>query len=130
MQPTRRSLSHKLGQHWQASSVASCKKTCVRFLISAGAIAATDAPAHCLLPSSTPPPLQVTDRVVANSMDFVFVQPFTGGEVITKAGTVIAVDAGQNIFTPHDDCVLVMPSVRQLRPCVTTVRLVKLVLAQ
>ena len=63
-------------------------------------------------------------------MAFVFVQPFTGGEVIAKAGTVITVDAGQNIVTPYDDYVLVMLSVRQLRPCVTTVRLVKLVLAQ
>jgi hypothetical protein len=36
---------------------------------------------------------------------------------------VIATDAGREIATPYDDCVLVMPSLRQLRPGVTTVRL-------
>ena len=37
--------------------------------------------------------------------------------------TPIARDAGEPVCTPYDDCVLVMPSVRQLRPGVTTVRL-------
>ncbi len=63
------------------------------------------------------------DRVVAQSMDFVFTQPYSGSEVIAKAGSLIAVDTGHPIVTPYDDCVLVMPSVRQLRKGVTTVRL-------
>ena len=65
----------------------------------------------------------VTDRVVATSMDFSFTEAFTGGETIDSAGTVIAIDAGCEVVTPYDDCVLVMPSLRQLRPGVTTVRL-------
>ena len=67
--------------------------------------------------------MRVTDRIVAQSMDFVFTEAFTGGEVVAKAGTVIAHDAGQAVVTPHDGCVLVMPSVRQLRPGLTVVRL-------
>jgi hypothetical protein len=70
-----------------------------------------------------PPPVHVTQPVVARSADFAFVQDFHGGETIRRAGTVIAHDAGEPVRTPYDDCVLVMPSVRQLRPGVTTVRL-------
>jgi hypothetical protein len=36
---------------------------------------------------------------------------------------VIAHDQDEAIVTPYDNCVLVMPSLRQLRPGVTTVRL-------
>ncbi len=60
-------------------------------------------------------------------MDFVFTETFTGGEVIPKAGTVIAHDAGRAVVTPHENCVLVMPSVRQLQPGVTVVRLGQLI---
>jgi predicted deacylase len=120
----RISLLLEAGQHWQASSVSVAKNGLVRFLIQAGSITKADLPSGWLLPDSTSPtPVLVTDRVVAQSMDFAFTQSFTGGEVIAKAGTVIAVDAGHAIVTHYDDCVLVMPSVRQLRVGVTTVRL-------
>jgi succinylglutamate desuccinylase len=69
--------------------------------------------------------LSVTDAVVARSMNFEFSQAFTGLEVIERAGTVIAHDAGHAVRTPYDDCVLVMPSLRQLRPGVTVVRLAR-----
>jgi hypothetical protein len=49
-------------------------------------------------------------------MDFSFAEAFSGGETIDSAGTVIATDAGRDVVTPYDDCVLVMPSLRQLRP--------------
>ena len=128
----RIALLLEAGQHWQSSSVAVARNTLARFLIAAGSITQLDAeatlPPGWLQPNATPPaPVKVTDRVVARSMDFVFTQPFTGGEVIAKAGTVIAHDAGQKVATPHDNCVLVMPSVRQLRPGVTVVRLGQLV---
>ncbi len=114
------------GQHWQNSSVSVAKNSLTRFLLQASSLDLVDAPEGWLLASSTPPnALRVTDRVVAQSMDFAFTQAFNGGEVIAKAGTVIAVDAGYSITTPYDNCVLVMPSVRQLRPGVTTVRLAK-----
>jgi predicted deacylase len=124
----RIALLLEAGQHWQASSVAVARNMLARFLIAAGAMLQRDAgaafPVGWLQPDAMPPmPVRVTDRVVAESMDFVFTQPFSGGEVIAKEGTVIAHDAGRAVVTPHDDCVLVMPSVRQLRPGVTVVRL-------
>lgn len=127
----RIALLLEAGQHWQASAVRTSRDTLMRFLVRAGSLAKADVLPGWLLPDNTPPlPVLVTDRVVAQSMDFAFTQPFVGGEVIASAGTVIAVDAGQPIVTPYDNCVLVMPSVRQLKPGVTTVRLGKVALAQ
>ena len=120
----RIALLLEAGQHWQASSVSVAKNAVMRFLIEAGSISKADAPNGWVLPDHTPPaPVQVTDRVVAQSMDFVFSESYTGGEVIAKAGTLIAIDAGQRITTPYNNCMLVMPSLRQLRVGVTTVRL-------
>ena len=122
----RIALLLEAGQHWQAASVRVAKNALMRFLVQAGSIAKSDAPFGWLLPDANPPtPVQVTDRVVAQSMRFAFTQPYSGGEVIANAGTVIAHDVGQPICTPYNDCVLIMPSVRQLRPGVTTVRLGK-----
>lgn len=120
----RIALLLEAGQHWQASSVSVTRNALMRFLVQAGAISRAEVPSGWLLPDSTPPTaVLVTDRVVAQSMDFSFAQPYSGGEMIAKAGSVIAVDTGHPIVTPYDDCVLVMPSVRQLRAGVTTVRL-------
>lgn len=123
----RIALLLEAGQHWQASSVSVAKNALMRFLVQAGSIARADVPDGWMLPDSRPPsPVLVTDRVVAQSMDFAFAQAFTGGEIIANAGTVIAVDTGHPIVTPYDNCVLVMPSLRQLRPGVTVVRLGKM----
>ena len=124
----RIALLLEAGQHWQASSVAVARNMLARFLVAAGSVSQlevnTSSLKDWLQPDTVPPaPVRVTDRIVAQSMDFVFTDAFTGGEVIAKAGTVIAHDAGHAVVTPHDECVLVMPSVRQLRPGVTVVRL-------
>ena len=66
--------------------------------------------------------MEVTGPVVAKSEKFTFTEPFTGLEVIEKAGTVIGDNDGEPVTTPYDDCVLVMPSTRQARNGVTVVR--------
>lgn len=66
--------------------------------------------------------IHVTDAVVADSMAFRFVADYRGLEVIKRAGTLIATDGVREIRTPYDDCVLVMPSLRQLAQGVTVVR--------
>ncbi len=123
----RIALLLEAGQHWDPRSVSVARNALMRFLVQAGALQRQDVPAGWLLPDALPPaPIVVTHRVVAGSMNFRFVPPFasaTGGETIARAGTVIAFDAGREVVTPYDDCVLVMPSLRQLRPGVTTVRL-------
>ena len=127
---SRIALLLEAGQHWQASSVSVARNALMRFLMQAGSICRADVSggwSSWILPDSiAPTPVLVTDRVVARSTDFAFAQPYSGGEVIANAGTVIAVDDGLPIVTPYDNCVLVMPSVRQLRASVTTVRLGKM----
>jgi len=123
-QGERIALLLEAGQHWDPRAVSAVRDTLMRFLIHAGALTRSQAPMGWLLPEKpVPAPVMVTDRVVATSMDFRFSDSYTGGEIIPKAGTVIAIDAGRKVTTPYDNCVLVMPSLRQLRPGVTTVRL-------
>ncbi len=120
----RIALLLEAGQHWEKSSLQTARNVLMRFLVAAGSLERADLPSGWLLPDALPPmPVTVTHRVVARSMDFEFAQDFRGGETIRRAGTTIAFDAGEPLATPYDDCVLVMPSVRQLRPGVTTVRL-------
>lgn len=123
----RIALLLEAGQHWAASSVDHARDVLARFLVQAGAFAREDLPAGWWLPDvpapRAPAPIRVTHRVVARSMDFRFLGDFQGGEIIARAGTAIALDGGEPVITPYDGCVLVMPSVRQLRPGVTTVRL-------
>lgn len=69
--------------------------------------------------------LEVTDAIVAETVDFRFAFTPTDLQVIERKGTVIGHERGREIVTPYDDCVLVMPSLRQLRPGVTVVRLAR-----
>ena len=121
---SRIALLLEAGQHWDPSSVAVARNMLMRFLVRAGAIDGVDEPDGWLMSdAAASAPVTVTHRVVARSMDFEFMDDYRGGEVIRTAGTPIARDAGEPVLTPYDDCVLVMPSLRQLRPGVTTVRL-------
>jgi predicted deacylase len=116
------------GQHWQQASVAAARDVVLRFLLRTQVLrmqeVITAGLQSWLAPDRpSPAPVRVTHAVIARSMQFEFTQAYTGNEVIKTAGTVIAHDEGQAITTPYDNCVLVMPSIRQLRPGVTTVRL-------
>jgi len=68
----------------------------------------------------------VTDTVIATTAQFAFVQPFRGGTVIAARDTLIAMDGTTEIRTPHDDCLLVMPSLRPSRGH-TAVRLARFI---
>ena len=57
---------------------------------------------------------------------FRFTRPLGDMEVIEKAGTAIARDGDEEILTPHDACVIVMPS-RRLNKGQTAVRLGRVV---
>ena len=120
----RIALLLEAGQHWALQAVCVARDTLMRFLVRAGVADPDCLPGGWLLPDKVSPlPIEVTHRVVAQSVDFRFTQPFRGGEKIACAGTLIATDGGREVVTPYDDCVLVMPSLRQLRAGVTTVRL-------
>jgi predicted deacylase len=115
------------GQHWEASAVTVARDTAARFLRLSGVVDEDDLPEGWLQPSpSEMNVVRVTQPVVASSMDFRFAGLYTGLEVFPKASSVIAWSDGQPVLTPYDDCVLVMPSLRQLLPGVTVVRFGKI----
>jgi hypothetical protein len=121
-----RSLLIECGFHGDPASRRVAQDQCVRFLQAAGTLDA--AAAARLLPGWQLPDaerqwaLEVTGPVVARSENFRFAQNYTGLEVIARAGSVIGWNDGEPVTTPYDDCVLVMPSVRQARASVTVVR--------
>ena len=60
--------------------------------------------------------VRITEAVVASSMDSRFAANYTGLETFSDAGSVIGWRDGEPVKTPYPNCVLVMPSLRQLRP--------------
>jgi predicted deacylase len=104
------------GQHWAKSSVDVAIDTCARFLAVTGLL-------EKRFPSVEQRVIRVTEPVVAKSMGFRFASPWKGLELVRKAGTVVAMDGNHSWKTPYDDCVMVMPSVRHLKPGTTMVRL-------
>ncbi|MBP0466804.1 succinylglutamate desuccinylase/aspartoacylase family protein [Roseomonas sp. PWR1] len=98
------------GPHWQLSTVARMDLAAARALRHQGMARPGDAlPAD---PPSLPAPRRavVTRTITAASRDFAFVREFRGGEVIPARNTLIALDGEEEIRTPHDDCLLVMPT--------------------
>jgi hypothetical protein len=121
-----RSLLVECGFHGDPASLGAAQDQCVRFLQAAGTLDAAEAAR--LLPGWQLPDaprqwaLEVTGPVVARSENFRFAEPYTGLEVIERAGSVIGWNDGEPVLTPYDDCVLVMPSTRQAKAGVTVVR--------
>ncbi|WP_028216992.1 M14 family metallopeptidase [Paraburkholderia oxyphila] len=123
----KNALLIECGQHWEARAVTVARDATARFLLLSGVVDEADLPAGWCQP--LPPQMcvvRVTEPVVAKSMDFRFAGEYTGLEVFPKAGAVIGWSDGEPVTTPYDDCILVMPSLRQLRPGVTVVRLGKI----
>lgn len=119
----KEALLIECGQHWEAKAVSVARDCSARFLLLAGTVDPQDLPAGWLAPVSEPVKVvSVTDPVVARSMDFRFAGPYTGLETFAEAGSVIGWNDGEPVTTPYPNCVLVMPSLRQLRPGVTVVR--------
>ena len=120
----KKALLIECGQHWEHAAGVVAIDTLVRFLGLTGVADAAWVQAHARL---TLPALQrlvrVTEPVVARSADFRFLVPTLGLSVIPKAGTPIAQDGDHTWKTPYDDCVLVMPGTRNLKPGGTAVRL-------
>ena len=119
----RSALLVECGQHWEAAAAYVAKDVTARFLALHGIVDAADLPADWLqrLPAASRF-VCVTEPVVASSMDFRFAGHYTGLETFSEAGAVVGWRDGEPVKTPYPNCVLVMPSLRQLRPGVTVVR--------
>ncbi|MEM5383326.1 succinylglutamate desuccinylase/aspartoacylase family protein [Paraburkholderia phymatum] len=123
-QSPRNALLIECGQHWEPSALAVARDVTARFLALSGVADAQDLPAGWTMPLPQEILIvRVTEPVVAKSLDFRFADAYTGLEVFPEAGTVIGWSNGEAVRTPYPDCMLVMPSLRQLRAGVTVVRL-------
>ena len=103
------------GQHWEKSSVDVARETMLRFLIDTGTLSEQTV-AHALNDAVRTPDqqeIQVTEAVVAEALDFRFVQPFKGLETIAKKGDPIAHNGDRVVSAPYDNTVLIMPAVNK-----------------
>jgi predicted deacylase len=119
----KNALLVECGQHWERAAEHVAWQTTWRFLshlgvVDAGAAAREidpDVPAQRLI--------RVTDAVVAHSAAFRFARPFSGLDVVERAGDVIAWDGDTPVRAPYDNCVLVMPVPNNVKTGLTAVRL-------
>ncbi|MDF1793286.1 MAG: M14 family metallopeptidase [Thalassobaculaceae bacterium] len=104
------------GQHWAKSSADIAIDTALHYLRALEMIDAETLTAHRHTePVSEQTVADVTHGYMIRTDAFRFVEDFKGLERFPKAGTVIAVDGGEEVTTPYDDCILVMPNHRALK---------------
>ncbi len=125
------SLLIECGFHGALSSRDVAVDACARFLVESGAVQSMPS-AWYLAPCATDSAggMQgaqrihtVTHAIAGKSAAFKFELPVSALASVPKKGTLLASDGDTQWHTPYDDCTLVMPSMRQLRPGVTVVRL-------
>lgn len=120
----RRAVLVECGQHWERNAEAVARDTMLRFLVVAGALPMAAVEPHLTLPLPARQRLiRVTEAVVPKSRNFRFLVPVVPLGVVEKQGTPIAEDGDTVWRAPYDNTVLVMPSLRHLRPGNTQVRL-------
>ena len=106
------------GQHWERSTVAMAEASVLGLLRHARLLAVDPQGDQPVLQRKHSGPSRfatVTQAVTASTANFVFTQPYRGGDVIAARNTLIALDGAAEIRTPYDDCLLVMPSLRPSR---------------
>ncbi|MCK5777766.1 MAG: succinylglutamate desuccinylase/aspartoacylase family protein [Rhodospirillales bacterium] len=118
----KNSLLVECGQHWEKTSEIVAKESLFRFLAHTGALTKDDIAPH-VGPDPEPQQfIEVSGPVTIKTDKFRFVDEYHGFEVIEKAGTVLAYDGDEEVVTPYDNCVLIMPS-KRLGPGGSAVRL-------
>lgn len=103
------------GQHWARRTVDVARETTLRFLAHYGIIDAERGPLRFAESTPRQSIVEVTHPVTIKSEVFRFARSFTGLEIIEQAGTLIGWDGEDEVRTPYDHCVLVMPSKRLYR---------------
>lgn len=104
------------GHHWSSDSAVVALDTALFFLKAVDMVDPGYFWEHVSDPE--PPPqtvLEVTHGYTIRTDDFYFTSRFTGLERFPSAGEVFAVDGGEEVRTPYDDCVLVMPNHRAVK---------------
>jgi hypothetical protein len=104
----RTAILIEAGQHWEPATVTAMLDS-VQGLFG---VTRLGPPA----PSAARPRCaSVTHVITAASGAFSFARPYRGGDVVPERDTLIALDGGAEVRTPHDNCLLIMPSLRPSR---------------
>ena len=99
------------GYHWAKETAVIALDVTLFFLRAMNMIPTEFFDAH--VTNNPPPPrkgLEITEGLYSKSNTFRFTEHYKGMEVIEAAGTVVARDGDEEIVTPYDNCVLVMPN--------------------
>ena len=109
----RNALLVECGQHWEKAAPEVAWQASLRFLRHFGLLEAAIAKRELSpLPSEPQQVIEVTTTVTITTDAFRFTQPVHGLQTIAHAGTVYAIDGDAPVRTPHDNCVLIMPTRR------------------
>lgn len=120
---SQNALLVECGQHWKKSTAETAINTTLRFLLLLEMISPEIAAEHLDLQQHYPQQkfIEVTEAVTIQTPSFQFVEKFKGMEIFPYAGTLIANDGEQQIVTPYDNCILIMPA-KRITPGLTAVR--------
>jgi hypothetical protein len=123
---SRNALLVECGQHWERMSEHVAWQTTWRFM-NRLQVVDRQAAEREIEPAQRPQKLvRVTQAVIASTPSFRFARPFSGMEVVSKRGDVIAYDGDTPVLAPYDNCVLVMPVPNNVKTGLTAVRLGRL----
>ena len=123
----KRALLLECGFHGALSSRTVALDVTARFLVASGAVDEGDLPSDWRQQL----PVQQQRVVVTQAVAALpgepprFAADWQTGQRIAGAGTLLGWNGGAPFHTPYDDCTLIMPSLRQVRPGLTIVRLAR-----
>ncbi|MEO8922101.1 MAG: succinylglutamate desuccinylase/aspartoacylase family protein [Caldimonas sp.] len=124
------SLLLECGEHGELASRDVAIDSVARFLVASGCVSDSDIPmAWRFATPGTQRIFEVTEAVAARSANVRFADEWRTGQTIAEQGTLLGWNDEVAFGTPYPDCMLVMPSLRKLRPGVTVVRLAREVTA-
>ena len=120
----KNALLVECGQHWEKSAETVAWRTVWRFLNVAGIMDPALVRSHIdRAPSPAQQVIRVTDAVIARTADFKFAEGLNGLSMLSKKGDLIATDDKVEVRAPYDNCVLIMPTLIDVKPGLTAVRL-------
>ncbi|WP_423595824.1 succinylglutamate desuccinylase [Roseateles sp. MS654] len=120
----RQAVLVECGSHWEPPSADMAIDVTLRFLRHLDMVDPAWVKPHARVPAPGRQRLvRVNEGVTAASNDFRFLISAHHLMVVPRAGTPLAEDGHRRWVTPHDDCVLVMPSRRAGQAGQTMVRL-------
>lgn len=101
------------GQHWEAKAAEVAIDTALHYLRAHEMVPQDFFDRHVTTASPPPQwPLEITAGYTVRTDSFSFSEAYVGLEQFPSEGTVIARDGDEDIRTPYDNCVLVMPNHR------------------